>query len=196
MKISKKQKGFTIIELVVVILLLGILTATALPRFMDVTDDAHAAVVSGVLGGFGTSSAMFKSQWYAKNQPKTVAAFSDMRSNTAGYPVGLKSGSAATLLRTVGTADNCKEIFENLLQGAGQPSIAVATGTSAITAVQNNVALPATSDFVAYMNTTDSATQNVCYYIYTGQYTNTTQNALPVISYNAKTGAVAKIADI
>ena len=42
---AKRQDGFTIIELVVVILLLGILAATALPRFMDVTDEAHDAVV-------------------------------------------------------------------------------------------------------------------------------------------------------
>ena len=42
---AKRQDGFTIIELVVVILLLGILAATALPRFLDVTDEAHAAAV-------------------------------------------------------------------------------------------------------------------------------------------------------
>ena len=46
-----KQTGFTIIELVVVIVLLGIMAATALPRFMDVTSEAHSAVVDGVKGG-------------------------------------------------------------------------------------------------------------------------------------------------
>jgi len=42
------QKGFTIVELVVVIIILGILAATALPRFMDVSTEAHQSSVDAV----------------------------------------------------------------------------------------------------------------------------------------------------
>lgn len=50
-----QQKGFTLIELVVVIVILGILAATAAPKFIDLTGDARESVMQGVQGSVNSA---------------------------------------------------------------------------------------------------------------------------------------------
>lgn len=176
---QRNQSGFTIIELVVVILLLGILTATALPRFLDVTDAAHDAVVDGTIGGLNTGVGLFRAQWVANGQPGNgngVSGFGSIVSqlltnNNSGYPVG-RSGSATTL-----DEDDCQNIFIGLLQ-TGRPT-SISSATDAIT----DPALVTTgADFSVHSNGTTG-----CSFVYVAQGTGA---SYPVIEYTAATGSI------
>ncbi|MCP4727242.1 MAG: type II secretion system protein [bacterium] len=62
MSIFRENKGFTLIELVMVIVILGILAAVAVPKFQDMQGKAHAAAVQGIVGGVSGGVSLYQAQ--------------------------------------------------------------------------------------------------------------------------------------
>ncbi|GGI87848.1 type II secretion system protein [Shewanella gelidii] len=112
------QSGFSLVELVIVIVILGLLAATAIPRFLNVTEDAQDASVDGVAGGLATAVGFVRAQWEVDGRAGSSVVldganvFLDPR---FGYPTG--ATSASTSATGMSNAE-CQEVFETVLQNA------------------------------------------------------------------------------
>ena len=149
----KKQSnsGFTLIELIIVIVILGILAVSAAPRFLNLTSDAHTAVFNGTLGSFRAGIDLAHNKWRVSGNSGAVENLVDtLDFNSIGFPAGIDGGDQ------VGSEQDCVDVFNSVMESDLVLAIPVGDGAG----IKN---LAASVDIAVTNNA------NICYYTFVSE---------------------------
>ena len=131
---ARQTKEFTLIEQVVVISILAILAAFALPRFAELSDEAHRASIQGTSGAYAAAVALVRAQWTARGAAgaqTNLPGFGEENVDVSadGWPTGVGGNTDPTAM----SATECQNLWLALMQ-SNAPTVATSGDTTDYTA--------------------------------------------------------------
>jgi MSHA pilin protein MshA len=133
MRKINKQAGFTLIELIMVIVILGVLSAFALPRFADLGGQARIATLQGVSGAMKAAANIAHAQWLAEGDSTSLVVTLEGTNIVMlfGYPTDAGILLAAQISATdFDTTTTAGTVIANGAVTAATCSVAYAEATS------------------------------------------------------------------
>lgn len=145
----KKSSGFTIIELVFVIVVIGILSAFAIPKYLEIRSDARAASIQTALGAVKAASAMVHALYLA---PGGTPASVTMDGTTINIVNGYAASSAPGIATAAGISDGGTTGTYQVTITAGSTTISIygATNPATCRVVYNTAASVSTPPSITF----------------------------------------------